>query len=161
VVLVRQLAREFDDAQIARILNKQGRRSGLGNPFTQQSVTLLRGKHRIAKCGKKIARGALEGPFTADEAARELGVTMSTVHRWLREGVLAGEQLTPGAPWRIVLTEEVRQRLSGGEAPAGVGRLERGGQVAGVIEVPRCLFGQDRQAHRRAGHRRQAPLLEN
>jgi hypothetical protein len=30
------------------------------------------------------------------------------------------------------------------------GRLERGGQVAGVIEVPRCLFGQDRQAHRRA-----------
>ncbi len=24
----------FDDAQIARILNKQGRRSGLGNPFT-------------------------------------------------------------------------------------------------------------------------------
>ena len=51
--------------------------------------------------------------------ARELGVTMSTAHRWLREGVLAGEQLTPGAPWRIVLTEEVRQRLSGGEALAG------------------------------------------
>jgi len=118
VALVRKLAREFDDAQIARILNKQGRRSGLGNPFTQQSVTSLRGKHRISKCGKKIARDTLEGPFTADEAAHELGVTMSTVHRWLREGVLAGEQLTPGAPWRIVLTEEVRQRLSGGEAPA-------------------------------------------
>ena len=45
VELVRELAREFDDAQIARILNKQGRRSGLGNPFTQQSVTSLRGKH--------------------------------------------------------------------------------------------------------------------
>jgi excisionase family DNA binding protein len=42
---------------------------------------------------------------------------MSTVHRWLREGVLAGEQLTPGAPWRIVLCKAVRQRLSGGEAP--------------------------------------------
>lgn len=108
VALVRKLAREFDDAQIARILNKQGRRSGLGNPFTQQSVTSLRGKHRISKCGKKIARDTLEDPFTADEAAHELGVTMSTVHRWLREGVLAGEQLTPGAPWRIVLTEEVR-----------------------------------------------------
>ena len=46
-------------------------------------------------------------------------MTMSTVHRWLREGVLAGEQLSPGAPWRIMLTEEVRQRLSGGEALAG------------------------------------------
>ena len=44
---------------------------------------------------------------------------MSTVHRWLREGILAGEQLTPGAPWRIVLTAEVRQRLCGGEAPDG------------------------------------------
>jgi hypothetical protein len=39
VVLVYQLAREFDDAQIARILNKQGRRCGLGSPFTQQGVT--------------------------------------------------------------------------------------------------------------------------
>jgi DNA invertase Pin-like site-specific DNA recombinase len=119
VALVRELAQHFDDAQIARILNKQGRRSGLGNPFTQQSVTSLRGKHHIAKCAKAIAKDPLEGPFTADEAARELGVTMGTVHRWLREGILAGEQLTPGAPWRIVLTAEARQRLSGGEAPEG------------------------------------------
>lgn len=117
IALVRELGREFDDAQIARILNKQGRRSGLGNPFTQPSVTSLRGKHGIAKCPHKIAQDPIEGPFTADEAARELGVTMSTVHRWLREGVLAGEQLTPGAPWRIVLCKAVRQRLSGGEAP--------------------------------------------
>jgi DNA invertase Pin-like site-specific DNA recombinase len=86
VVLVRQLAREFDDAQIARILNKQGRRSGLGNPFTRQSVTSLKGKHRIAKSPETIAKDPFEGPFTADEAACELGVTMSTVHRWLREG---------------------------------------------------------------------------
>ena len=42
---------------------------------------------------------------------------MSTVHRWLRDGVLAGEQLTPGAPWRIVLSDTLRQRLAGGEAP--------------------------------------------
>ena len=119
VELVRVLAQEFDDAQIARILNKQGRRSGLGNPFTRQSVTSLRGKHAIPKCPKMRAKDPLEGPFTAEEAARELGVTMSTVHRWLREGVLAGEQLTPGAPWRIVLTGEIRQRLCGGEAPPG------------------------------------------
>jgi excisionase family DNA binding protein len=117
VELVRALAREFDDAQIARVLNKQGRRSGLGNPFTQQSVTSLRGKHGIPKCSKVMAKDPTDGPFTADEAARELGVTMSTVHRWLREGVLAGEQLTAGSPWRIVLTAEVRQRLAGGAAP--------------------------------------------
>lgn len=119
IELVRQLAREFDDAQISRILNKQGRRSGMGNPFTKENVLSMRGRHKIPKCPSKPVRDPREGPFNADEAAAELGVTMSTIHRWLQEGVLAGEQTTPGAPWRIVLTEEVRQRLSAGDAPKG------------------------------------------
>ena len=127
VTLVGELAREFDDAQIARILNKQGRRSGLGNPFTQQSVTSLRGKHGIPKCPKPLAKDPVE-------AARELGVTISTVHRWLRDGVLAGEQLTPGAPWRIVLTAEVRKRLSGGEAPTGWVGLSEAARRLGVAK---------------------------
>ena len=33
--------------------------------------------------------------------------------------MLAGEQLTAGAPWRIILTDDVRKRLRGGEAPEG------------------------------------------
>jgi hypothetical protein len=117
--LVRTLAREFDDAQMARILNKQGRRSGRGHTFTKAMVTSLRGHYGIAACEKTRARDAREGPFTADEAAAELGVAMPTIHRWLREGILAGEQATPGAPWRIVLSEAVRRRLSGGDAPTG------------------------------------------
>jgi hypothetical protein len=119
VELVRKLAPEFDDAQIARILNKQGRRSGRGIAFTTAAVTSLRGKNRIPKCAQPLASDPRHGPFNAEEAARELGVTMSTVHRWLRDGILAGEQLTPGAPWRIVLSEKVRERLNGGEAPQG------------------------------------------
>ncbi len=119
IELVRQLAKEFDDTQIARILNKQGRRTGFGNPFTQAKVMSLRGHHKIPKCPPQPAKDPKEGPFTADEAAVELGVSMSTIHRWLREGILAGEQMTPGAPWKIVLTEEVRRKLSGGHAPEG------------------------------------------
>ena len=119
VELVRQLAAEFDDAQIARILNKQGRRSGRGIPFTQAAITSLRGKNHIPKCTKVIVTDPLQGPFNAEQAAHELGVAMGTVHRWLREGILAGEQLTPGAPWRIVLTDEVRDRLAGTQAPEG------------------------------------------
>lgn len=119
IALVRRLAAEFDDAQIARILNKQGRRSSLDRPFTRTSVCSLRGHHRIPVCPKKPARDAREGPFTADEAARELGVGMHTVHRWLRDGVLAGTQLTAGAPWQIVLSDAVRKRLASGDAPSG------------------------------------------
>jgi DNA invertase Pin-like site-specific DNA recombinase len=117
IELVRQLAKEFDDVQIARILNKQGRRSGFGNPFTQRNVLSMRGRHKIPKCPTPLPKDPLEGPFTADEAALELGVAMSTIHRWLRDGILAGQQMTPGAPWRILLNDEVRRKLSGGNAP--------------------------------------------
>ena len=119
IQLVRQLAQEFDDAQIARILNKQGRRTGLGNPFTQANVLSLRGRHQIPKCSTQKAKDLKDGPFTADESAAQLGVTNSTIHRWLREGILAGRQMTPGAPWQIMLTDEVRRKLSGGDAPEG------------------------------------------
>src|SRR5215469_10114034 len=30
-----------------------------------------------------------------------LGTAPSTIHRWLNDGFIGGEQLTPGAPWRI------------------------------------------------------------
>ena len=79
----------------------------------------LRGRHKIPKCPKKLAKDPREGPFTADEAASELGVCASTLHRWVRDGVLAGEQATSGAPWRIILTDEVRRRLTRGDAPDG------------------------------------------
>jgi len=119
VELVGQLAAEFDDAQIARILNKQGRRSGRGIPFTKAAITSLRGKNHIPKCTMIIVTDPHQGPFNAEQAAHELGVAMGTLHRWLRDGILAGEQLTPGAPWRIVLSDEVRDRLAGTQAPDG------------------------------------------
>lgn len=130
--LVRKLAGEFDDAQIARILNRQGHRSGRGLAFTKPSVLSLRGKNHISICPAPTPRDEREGPFTADEAARELGVSMHTVHRWLRDGLLAGEQLTPRAPWRILLTDDVRRRLAGGAAPAGWVGLDEAARRLGL-----------------------------
>src|SRR4030067_388007 len=40
-----------------------------------------------------------------------LGIAPSTVHRWLNDGFIAGEQLTPGATWRIRITEDLRSRF--------------------------------------------------
>jgi transposase len=60
-----------------------------------------------------------EGPFTADQAAAELDVTTSTIHRWLRDGVLPGRQVAPGAPWQIRLTDQLRHKLKAGTAPTG------------------------------------------
>ena len=91
VELIRKLALELDDAQIARVLCKQGRRGPMGRPHSQEAVRCLRRKNSIAKCESSRIRDPREGPFTADEAAVELGVTTSTVHRWLRDGLLPGK----------------------------------------------------------------------
>jgi len=45
------------------------------------------------------------------QAAQILGINTSTVHRWLNDGFIAGEQITPGAPWRIRITDELRARF--------------------------------------------------
>jgi len=42
----------------------------------------------------------------------------STIHRWLSDGFIAGEQITPGAPWQIRITDELRARFVE-QAPPG------------------------------------------
>ncbi len=37
-------------------------------------------------------------------------------HRLLNDGIIAGEQITPGAPWRIRLTDELKPRFNAGAA---------------------------------------------
>lgn len=119
VNMVRKLAKQLNDAQIARVLNRQGRRTGRGNAFSAQKVAALRNRNAIANCPKKVACDPRQGPFTADEAAAQLGVSSHTIHRWLHNGLLPGKQIAPSAPWQIILTEETRKRLTQGDAPAG------------------------------------------
>lgn len=108
--LVRRLAAHYTDAIIAGILNRQGRRTARGLRFTANRVGNLR-RHwdipRFEPSGEP-PQGDL---VTVEGAAQILGVAPSTVHRWLNDGFIAGEQLTPGAPWRIRMTEELRARF--------------------------------------------------
>ncbi len=46
------------------------------------------------------------------QAARELGIAPSTLLRWLDDGFVAGEQVTPGAPWQIRLTTLLHDMLA-------------------------------------------------
>lgn len=34
-----------------------------------------------------------------------------TLHRYINDGLIRGEQITPGAPWRIRLTAELKARF--------------------------------------------------
>ena len=59
----------------------------------------------------RFARPFRFGVVTIEQAATQLGVSNATVYRWLRAGLVPGEQTTPHAPWRIRLTEELRARF--------------------------------------------------
>ena len=50
--------------------------------------------------------------MTIKKAAATLGVAPSTIHRLLNDGIIAGEQLTPGAPWRIRPTDDLKARFN-------------------------------------------------
>ncbi len=110
IALVRQLAERYPDKQIAAILARQGRRTGAGNPFTAHRVAGLRAHHDIPAAPVRAAVHD-DQVVTVAKAANELGVSTATVHRWLREGFVTGEQITPGAPWQIRLTDELRARV--------------------------------------------------
>jgi len=107
--LVRRLAVHYPDAQIAGILNRQKRSTATGLPFTAGRLQRLR-HHWNIPCHQPDVHTSQNSDqlFTIVDAAAELKLPPPTLHRWINEGFITGEQLTPGAPWRIRLTDEIR-----------------------------------------------------
>jgi excisionase family DNA binding protein len=131
VELVRKLAVEggLDDTQIARVLIKRNMRTATGLTFTKLRVQSVRSQYQIPRA---TGHRGDEPSLTAEQAAAELGVSDHTIHAWLRDGLLRGEQLMPGAPWRIVLDDDTRRRLAGENAPTGWVGFEQAARRLGV-----------------------------
>ena len=108
--LLRRLAAHYPDNVIAGILNRQERKPAYGGQFTAGSVANLRRYHNIPRFepASEFPSGEV---LPIQKAAQVLGVAASTLHRWVNAGFVAGEQLTPGAPWRIRITEDLRKLL--------------------------------------------------
>jgi DNA invertase Pin-like site-specific DNA recombinase len=98
VDVVRDLAQRVPDAQIARILNRLGYRTGAGNTWTQQRVVSLRHAHDIPVYTPSAERTA---PLTIGQAAHALGVSTTTVRKLIVSGRLPATQPVPYAPWAI------------------------------------------------------------
>jgi predicted DNA-binding transcriptional regulator AlpA len=123
VALVRRLAEHYDDTTIAMILSKQRRRTATGLGWTKTRVTSLPISHAIdAYEPQQTQTVGVEGQddcvVTVPQAAELLGVSKYTIYRWLREGFIIGEQLTPAAPWHVRIDQHLRDRIRP-EAPEG------------------------------------------
>jgi len=157
VALVRRLAAYYDDTAIAVVLANQKRRTATGLRFTQHRVASLRHAHNIpAFTPDPLATGADAELVGIQQAAQELGVSPGTVYRWLREGFIGGEQLAPGAPWRIRLNDELRAKFTE-HAPDGWLPLEDAARALGVARqtvLHRVQRGELAAVHVRRGKRK-------
>jgi excisionase family DNA binding protein len=94
--------------------------------------------------------------MTVAAAAAALNVTPSTLHRWLNDGLIAGEQMTPGAPWRIRLTEELKARFAE-KAVDGFVTMQEATRALGVTRqtvLQRVKRGEIEAAHVTKGGKR-------
>ena len=155
VALVRRLAAYHPDATIAGILNRQGRRTARELSFTATRVQGLRHHYGIA-CHQPRDDQPEGELLTVADAAKQLGLAASTLHRWLGDGFIAGEQLTPGAPWQIRLTDDIRA-LFVDDAPDGWLAMLEATLAHGLSRqtlLQRVNRGDLRAVHVRTGRRK-------
>jgi DNA invertase Pin-like site-specific DNA recombinase len=133
VDLVRRLADRYDDATIAAILGKQKRRTATGLNFTKGRVKSLRLAKGIAGFEPPaVTPGDEDGEVVTITAAEEiLHVSRATLYRWLATGFITGEQLTPGGPWHIRITDQLRRHIVA-DVPDGWVNLDQAAQALGV-----------------------------
>ena len=112
IELIRQMAIRYSDEEIARVLNRQGRRTGKGNRWTKNRVAAARRRYVIN--GHRRPQPDPE-VLSLQQAARYCGVSSTTIKRLVASGILHRDQVAPWAPWEIkradLEAEVIRQAL--------------------------------------------------
>jgi DNA invertase Pin-like site-specific DNA recombinase len=110
--VIRKMAARYGDDAIARVLNKLGRRTGKGKPWSQTAVKTARRNHGIDGCVHSLVD---EDVLTLQGAARYTKTSDTTIKKLVDGGVLPMHQVVPFAPWEIrradVDSERVRAVL--------------------------------------------------
>src|ERR1700680_2052432 len=110
ISLLRRLVALYPDEVIAGILNRQGRKTATGERFTANQVGSLRRYRNIARFQPPAEPPSGE-LVSIRKAAQILRMNKSSIHRRLAGGFSAGEQVTPGGPWQVRITDELTARM--------------------------------------------------
>lgn len=110
VEVVRELARTLPNAQIARVLNRLGYRTGAGNTWIQARVASLRNHNGIAVFNSERDRDRV---VTIGEAAQILEISTEAVRKLIECGILSARQPVPYAPWAIAREQLADESVRG------------------------------------------------
>ena len=117
LAVMRSMASRWSDQDIAASLNRMGMPTGQGKTWTAHrvsSVRRVRGIHAYRSAEKN-------GEWvTMSEAATALGVTHHRIRRLIKDGILAADQVVPGAPYQIRASDLQDERVI-----AAIGRTDR------------------------------------
>jgi DNA invertase Pin-like site-specific DNA recombinase len=117
LAVMRSMASRWSDEDIAASLNRMGMPTGQGKTWTAHRVSSVRRVNGIHAYRSAEKNGEW---LTMSEAAATLGVTHHRIRRLIKGGILAAEQVVPGAPYQIRVSD-----LQGERVIAAIGRTGR------------------------------------
>jgi DNA invertase Pin-like site-specific DNA recombinase len=98
IEVISKMAVRYGDSDIARVLNKLGRRTGTGKPWSEMRVATVRRKNGIAGFRKTPT---MPGILTLKQAETYSGASDTSIKRLVDAGILPMTQIVPYAPWEI------------------------------------------------------------
>jgi hypothetical protein len=100
--VIRQMAERYGNDEIARVLNKLGRRTATGQRWNRERVALIRQRHELGDQERALAG---EDILTLGQAAQHCQVSQSTIKKLVASGKVKKKQIVPWAPWEIERSE--------------------------------------------------------
>jgi len=132
--VIGKMAARYGDDAIARVLNKLGRRTGKGKPWSQLAVHTARRNHGIQGRTSSLVDPNV---LSLQAAARYTNTSDTTIKKLVDGGVLPMRQVVPFAPWEIQRTDLDRDRVR-----TVIARLKQTGRlvVGDTSDTQRELF---------------------
>jgi DNA invertase Pin-like site-specific DNA recombinase len=104
---VRELAQSLPDSEIAAQLNRDGRTSAKGKPYSIEIIRWIRWRHQILPATLKTPE-----ELTVQQVALQFGVSTWVVYYWIEHGIITtARRLKDGMPYWITLKPADEEKL--------------------------------------------------
>lgn len=98
------LLNEYNDAQVAHLVNERGMRTGAGDPFDAVSVRWVRFTTKLPSLKERLLAA---GMLTTSQLGQALGVKRSTIGRWRAQGLVQARICSEAGEWLYWSPEQI------------------------------------------------------